>query len=53
VRYQLFDLNSDPHETNDLAGDPQHHEKMMEMIAGLEAWRAQAGDPLGPRQPAR
>jgi arylsulfatase A-like enzyme len=48
VRYQLFDLNSDPFETNDLAGNPEHREKMLEMIAGLEEWRDKAGDPLGP-----
>ncbi len=48
VRYQMFNVSEDPFELNDLAGNPEHKEKMMELIAGLEAWRDEAGDPLGP-----
>ena len=34
---------------DDLAGEPEHREKMIELISALEAWRDQAGDPLGPQ----
>ena len=30
TKYQLFDLNNDPFETNDLSADPEHQEKFTE-----------------------
>lgn len=35
-RTQLFDLEKDPHEMNDLAGKPEHAGKVREMMALLE-----------------
>ncbi len=34
---QLFDLNADPHEINNLAGDSAHHEQLLEMRNALNA----------------
>ncbi|MDE0453022.1 MAG: sulfatase [Gammaproteobacteria bacterium] len=38
VAEELYDLESDPDETVNLAGDPAHQEKLMEMRAALEGW---------------
>ena len=45
-RYQLFDLDSDPWEMHDLAGDAAHAGTQAEMIARLKAMQKQLGDPL-------
>jgi len=41
----LFDLENDPHEMNDLAGDPQHAGKKAGMLALMEKSRKELGDP--------
>ncbi len=47
-RWQMFDLNSDPHEKSDLIGskDPKHLEKLGELKRRLNDWRINQGDPL-------
>jgi len=43
----LFDLEADPFERNDLADDPRHAALMDELLAGfLEWWRETGGAPL-------
>jgi arylsulfatase A-like enzyme len=44
-RTQLFDLQADPHERNDLAGKPEMAEKLREMMALLAAKQKEFGDP--------
>jgi len=46
---QLFDLKSDPHETNDLAEDPSNASKVDEMMELLRRWQREVDDdaPLG------
>jgi len=46
---QLFDLKSDPHETNDLAEDPSNASKVEEMMELLRRWQREVDDdaPLG------
>lgn len=46
-RKQLFDLESDPWETNDLIGDPEHAETAGRLFIALDQWMKQSGDPLG------
>lgn len=43
-RTQLFDLRADPHEMNDLAGQPEHAARIREMTARLEQAQREAGD---------
>jgi choline-sulfatase len=43
-REQLFDLQNDPHELNDLSADPAQQAKREELRAKLHAWR-QANEP--------
>ena len=45
-REQLFDLQSDPHEMNDLAARPSHTEKLSELRQQLLGWLEQHEDPL-------
>ncbi len=41
---QLFDLNNDPHEMNNLAEDPAHAAKVDEMMALLRQWQRELRD---------
>lgn len=43
---ELYDLESDPNEMNNLAGDPGFAEKKNELREKLHAWRSRTGDPL-------
>jgi arylsulfatase A-like enzyme len=43
-RTQLFDLQSDPHETNNLAAQPAFAAKVTELTALLESEMQQSGD---------
>jgi arylsulfatase A-like enzyme len=43
-RTQLFDLQTDPHEMTDLAGDPKHAARVKEMLALLEKQQKEYGD---------
>jgi arylsulfatase A-like enzyme len=45
-RWQLFDLQEDPGETRDLAGDPQRAEILQELQSMLARWQLENGDPL-------
>lgn len=44
--FQLFDLNNDPLEREDLFGRPEHAATVADLRAKLEAWQAESGDPL-------
>ena len=55
-RTQLFDLQNDPHETKDLAGDPKHAERITELMGLLQRWQRELGDDVAltsaqPRDP--
>lgn len=41
---QLFNLNEDPFEMNNLAGDKKYAAKMDEMILGMQNWSDKSGD---------
>ncbi len=41
---ELYDLENDPHELNNLAGDPAYREKMEELRTALEQWQSDVGD---------
>ena len=43
---ELFDLEVDPHEQQDLSGDPAYAAVCQEMMARLVAWMRETGDPL-------
>lgn len=45
-RWQLFDLNTDPHELRNLADDPAHAARFAELRERLREWRKAQGDPL-------
>ena len=41
----LFDLKSDPHETNDLADSPAQQNKILQLSKLMNSWRLKLGDP--------
>ncbi len=41
---ELYDLQADPHETRNLAGDPAHRRTLEQMRALLDGWIRQTGD---------
>jgi uncharacterized sulfatase len=41
---ELYDLESDPHEINNLATDPAHSEKLAELRLALSEWQLRIGD---------
>ncbi|MDF1823418.1 MAG: sulfatase-like hydrolase/transferase [Verrucomicrobiales bacterium] len=41
---ELYDLEEDPHEVNNLAGDPAYREKLAEMKKALFEWQLEIGD---------
>jgi arylsulfatase A-like enzyme len=43
---ELYDLQSDPWEWNNLAAAPEHAETLKRMQAALKEWREQTQDPL-------
>lgn len=43
---QLFDMNKDPNELTNLAGEPRYQAMIEEMMAELEVWKRLVGDPL-------
>jgi N-sulfoglucosamine sulfohydrolase len=45
-RYQLYDLDQDPHEFKNLAADPQHADILSEFEQRLTKWRTETNDPL-------
>lgn len=42
--FELYDLQNDPHEQNNLAGDPALASIQSEMLSDLESWMTQQGD---------
>ena len=42
---ELYDLETDPHEVNNLADDPAHRDRLLEMRAATEAWQHETRDP--------
>ncbi|MBX3413737.1 MAG: sulfatase-like hydrolase/transferase [Pirellulales bacterium] len=44
-RTQLFDLEHDPDERNDLAADPRYQDRVARMMARLAAWQRELDDP--------
>lgn len=43
-REELYDVNADPHEINNLAADPQHAEILQSLSTRLDEWIATTGD---------
>lgn len=41
---ELYDTHSDPHEVNNLAGDPAHAEALARLRAAHEQWQVETGD---------
>jgi N-sulfoglucosamine sulfohydrolase len=45
-RIELYDLSTDPHEFNNLAGDPKYREVKKRLYEQLQSWRKETDDPL-------
>lgn len=41
---ELYDINADPHEINNLAGDPKFEKKLAEMRGRLDQWMVETND---------
>jgi arylsulfatase A-like enzyme len=41
---ELYDLNTDPHEMNNLFDDPAERDRVREMAARIRIWQAETGD---------
>ena len=41
---ELYDLNSDPHELNNLFNDPAHRDRIRDMTARIRIWQDAVGD---------
>ena len=41
---ELYDTVSDPHEINNLAGDPAYDEVLLAMRTALDTWMVETGD---------
>ncbi len=41
---ELFDLNTDPYEQNNLFDDPTHHDRVRDMAARIRLWQHETGD---------
>lgn len=44
-RHELYDLEADPHEINNLAYDPKHQDRLEKLQAKLKAWQKATNDP--------
>jgi N-sulfoglucosamine sulfohydrolase len=45
-RYELYDLQADPHEFQNLAAAPEHAATLGELTQALTQWRQNTRDPL-------
>ncbi len=41
---ELYDVENDPHEIHDLAGDPAHEDALLRLRRAHEQWRKESGD---------
>ena len=41
---ELYDLNADPHEMNNLYDDPAHIDRVRDMAARVRIWQHETGD---------
>ena len=48
--FELFDLDKDPNELNNLASHPKHKAKLAELKTELKRWTSAQGDELQPHQ---
>jgi N-sulfoglucosamine sulfohydrolase len=44
-RFELYDLDADPHEITNLADDPKHEKTLKALQAKLQAWQKRTRDP--------
>ncbi len=44
-RFELYDLEKDPHEARNLAGDPKHRKLLADLQAELKAFQKRTDDP--------
>jgi uncharacterized sulfatase len=51
--FQLYDLNNDPWEMNNLADNPEYAPQLNELKASIRAWMDQQGDPGAEQPPAK
>jgi len=42
--YELYDLKADPHEINNLVGNPEYEKELNRLKVALESWYEQVGD---------
>ena len=43
---ELYDLNADPHELQNLFGEPKQQKRIRDLAERLQKWQAQTGDPV-------
>ena len=43
-QHELYDLNTDPHELENLFGLPKHRERVEDLVARLRRWQSRTGD---------
>ena len=48
--FELFNLEKDPNELRNLAGQPKHKAKLAELKTELKKWTTAQGDDLKPHQ---
>ena len=51
--FELFDLNKDPWELDNLAANPEYGPKVKELKASIQTWMKQQGDPGFVRKPPK
>ncbi len=47
---ELYDLEADPHETRNLAGDPAYRDDLERLSGALDEWRTRVGDRAAARE---
>ena len=45
-RWELYDLQADPHEFANLAESPEHQEQLNRLQRELSRWRTETADPM-------